>query len=206
MNKINKSLATNVRIYFDTVDSKAIYYILDILRNKRFHFTILDEGSQKDADIIFTDKKKCEGNVLRINELTYTSTSDFERIASKLFRTTKESLLVGVDPGKRMGIAAYFGNRLIVNDVIFPWEDAVLFIVEILKMGFNRKVLKIGQGDRKTAEELKKVVQSRFNDIEIYLVDERRTTKTAKKKGNQGKEKDKISAVEIAHKNGKRVV
>lgn len=206
MSRINKSLATNIRIYFDTVDSRAIYYVENLLKNKKFHFVVLDRENRKDADIIITDGGRDEENVLRVNELTYAPTSDFGKITSRLFKARKEELLIGVDLGKRTGVAAYFGNRLIANEVISPWEDAVLFIVEILKMGFNRKVLKIGRGDRDAAEELKRVLQSRFGDLEIYFIDERRTTKTAKKKGNQGKEKDKISAIEIAHKNGERVV
>jgi len=207
MNKINKSLAPNIRIYFDTVDTRLIYYIMEILKNKNLRFTILDKEGLKDIDVTITDKEKYGKAVLQVKEITYNPASDFVKIASKMFGEKKDSLCIGIDPGKRTGIAAFFGTKLVLNEVISPWEDAVLYIVEVLKeIGFNRKLVKIGAGNLNAAEELKKVLQLRFDNLEIYFVNEQRTTKTAKKKGNRGREKDKISAVEIARKNGKRVV
>jgi hypothetical protein len=207
MTKINKVLAPCIKIHFDTVDSRIMYYILGILRKKNIRFIVVDKDNLKDADIIVSDSRMFGEIALETQEITYNSMVDFKKIAQKLFGGRKDGLCIGVDPGKRTGVAVYYGNKLILNEAISPWEDAILYIVEILKeIGFNRKVVKIGQGNLQVAEELRKVLQDRFSNLEVYFIDEKRTTKTAKTKVNQGKEKDKISAITIAHKNGRRVV
>ena len=194
MTKINKALAPYIKIYFDTVDSRVMYYILGILRKRNIRFIVVDKDNSKDADIIVSDSEKNGKMILETREITYDSIIDFKKIALKLFGGRKEGLCIGVDPGKRTGVAVYYGKKLILNEVISPWEDAILYIVKILKeIGFDRKVVKIGQGNPQAAEELRKVLQRRFSNLEAYFIDEQRTTKTAKTKANQGKEKDKIS-------------
>jgi hypothetical protein len=207
MTKINKVLAPYIKICFDTVNAKIVYYILGILRNKNIRFITVDKDNLKDADIIVSDRRRGGETVLEAQEITYDPIDDFKKIALKLFGGRKEKLCIGVDPGKRTGIAVFYGKKLILNEVVSPWEDAILYVVEILKeIGFDSKVVKIGQGNPQAAEELRKVLQYRFSNLEVYFINEQRTTKTAKSKANQGKEKDKISAVAIVHKNGKRVV
>jgi len=207
MTKIDKVLESYIRIIFDTADSRIMYYILGIFKVRDLRFITVDKDNLNDADIIISDNKKIGEKVLGTQEITYDPIVDFNKIALKLFGGRKESLCIGVDPGKRTGVAVYYGKKLILNEVISPWEDAIFYIVEILKeIGFDRKVVKIGLGNPQAAEELRKVLQHRFRSLEVYFVDERRTTKTAKTKANQGKEKDKISAIVIAHKSGKRIV
>jgi len=207
MTKINKVLESHIKIYFDTVDSRIMYYILGIFKMRSIHFIVVDKDNLRDADIIISDNKEIREMVLETQEITYDPIVDFNKIALKIFGGRKEELCIGVDPGKRTGVAVYYGKKLILNEVISPWEDAIFYIVKILKeIGFDRKVVKIGLGNPQAAEELRKVLQYRFNKLEVYFIDEKRTTKTAKTKANQGKEKDKISASAIAHKNGKRVV
>ncbi|MEM5784319.1 MAG: hypothetical protein QXF15_01100, partial [Candidatus Aenigmatarchaeota archaeon] len=61
-------------------------------------------------------------------------------------------------------------------------------------------------GNLKSADELKKILQARFDKIEIYFIDEKKTTKNIKLKGKQGKEKDKISALKILQREGRKVI
>ncbi len=207
MTKINKVLAPYINIHFDTTNARIIYYILGIIKKKNIRFSVVDKDNLNDADMIISDSGRADGTVLETKEITYDPIVDFKKITLKLFGGRKEGLCIGVDPGKRTGVAVFYGKKMILNEVVSPWEDAILYVVEILKeIGFGKKVVKIGQGNPQAAEELRKVLQYRFNNLEVYFIDEQRTTKTAKAKANQGKERDKISAVTIVHKNGKRVV
>jgi len=168
---------------------------------------ILKEKSVTDADLIISDKFNTEEKVIQTKTITYDPITDFVMIITKVFGGEKDCLFLGVDPGKRTGVAVYLGKRLILNEVISPWEDAVLYIVKILsKIECSKKIVKIGSGNLKVAEELKRVLKTRFEDLDIYFVNEQRTTISAKKKKNQGREKDKISAISIVHKNGEKVV
>jgi len=206
MNGINKS-SPNIKIYFDTVEYRVIYYILNVLRSRNVSYMILKEKSVTDADLIISDKFNTEEKVIQTKTITYDPITDFVMIITKVFGGEKDCLFLGVDPGKRTGVAVYLGKRLILNEVISPWEDAVLYIVKILsKIECSKKIVKIGSGNLKVAEELKRVLKTRFEDLDIYFVNEQRTTISAKKKKNQGREKDKISAISIVHKNGEKVV
>jgi len=206
MNGINKS-SPNIKIYFDTVEYRIIYYILNVLRSRNVSYMILKEKSVTDADVIISDKFNTEEKVIQTKTITYDPITDFVMIITKVFGGEKDCLFLGVDPGKRTGVAVYLGKRLILNEVISPWEDAVLYIVKILsKIKCSKKIVKIGSGNLKVAEELKRVLKTRFEDLDIYFVNEQRTTISAKKKKNQGREKDKISAISIVHKNGEKVV
>jgi len=206
MNGINKS-SPNIKIYFDTVEYRIIYYILNVLRTRNVSYMILKEKSVTDADVIISDKFNTEEKVIQTKTITYDPITDFVMIITKVFGGEKDCLFLGVDPGKRTGVAVYLGKRLILNEVISPWEDAVLYIVKILsKIKCSKKIVKIGSGNLKVAEELKRVLKTRFEDLDIYFVNEQRTTISAKKKKNQGREKDKISAISIVHKNGEKVV
>lgn len=207
MKELNKSLMPNIKIRVDTLDNRAVYHVLGILKSKNINFTIAEGDNLKDADLIITDKEIIEGPVLRTNLLTNDPIFDFENVILRVLGGQNGLIYLGVDPGKRTGIAVYFGKKLVLSEAVSPWEDAVLYIVKILnKTESNRKIVKIGLGNPKAAEELRKVLQSRFGKrVEIYFVDEQRTTKVAKTRKNQGKEKDKISAIAIAHKHGKKV-
>ncbi|MGC8870714.1 MAG: hypothetical protein ACP5PT_06465, partial [Brevinematia bacterium] len=206
MNGINKS-SPNIKIYFDTVEYRTIYYILNVLRSRNVSYVILKEKSVTDADVIISDNFNTEDKVIQTKTITYDPITDFVMIITKIFGGEKDCLFLGVDPGKRTGVAVYLGKRLILNEVISPWEDAVLYIVKILsKIECSKKIVKIGSGNLKVAEELKRVLKTRFEDLDIYFVNEQRTTISAKKKKNQGREKDKISAISIVHKNGEKVV
>ncbi|MEM3403644.1 MAG: hypothetical protein QXJ17_03760 [Nitrososphaeria archaeon] len=202
---INKS-SLGIKIYFDKVEYGTVYYILEVLRSRNVSYAILKEEDVADSDVIISDQYNNE-KVIQTKNITYDPITDFAIIITKIFGKEKSCLSLGVDPGKRTGIAVYLGKKLILNEVISPWEDAILYIVKILsKIGNGKKIVKIGSGNLKIAEELKKVLKTRFEDLDIYFVNEQRTTISAKMKKNQGKEKDRISAISIVHKNGEKVV
>lgn len=202
---INKYLHLNgFNIYFDDNNTRVIYYLKTLFRNKKIYFNIVDHP--KDADIIITNEEsKFKKNTLSTNEIVFEPNLDFKKIIQKLFR--KEPILLGIDPGERTGIALYYGKKLILNEVISPWENAIYFIVGILKeFECNKKIVKIGCGNLRSATELKKILQTRFDNIEIYFIDEKKTTKNVKLKGKQNKEKDKISALKILQREGRKVI
>lgn len=202
---INKYLYSNgLNIYFDGNNTKVIYYLKTLFRNKKIYFNIVDHP--KDADVIITgDEGKYKKNTLNINEIVFEPSLDFRKIVQKIFR--EGPIFLGVDPGERTGVALYYGKKLILNEVISSWENAIYFIVGILKeFEYNRKIVKIGCGNLRNADELKKILQARFDNIEIYFIDEKRTTKNVKLKGKQNKEKDKISALKILQREGRKVI
>jgi len=202
---INKYLsAVGLNLYFGNNNTRVIYYLKTLFKSKKIYFNIVE--SEKDADIIITNNRiKSEENSLYEGEITFEPDIDFRRIVQRLSK--RDNIFLGIDPGERTGVALYYGKKLILNEVIPSWENAIFFIVDILKeFEYNRKIVKIGCGNLRNAEELKRILQTRFGNIEIYFIDERRTTRNARLKRNQGKEKDKISALKILQREGRRVV
>lgn len=202
---INKYLsAVGLNLYFGNNNTRVIYYLKTLFKSKKIYFNIVE--SEKDADIIITNNRiKSEENSLYEGEITFEPDIDFRRIVQRLSK--RDNIFLGIDPGERTGVALYYGKKLILNEVIPSWENAIFFIVDILKeFEYNRKIVKIGCGNLRNAEELKRILQTRFGNIEIYFIDERKTTRNARLKRNQGKEKDKISALKILQREGRRVV
>lgn len=202
---INKYLFTvGINLYFDSSNIRVIYYLKTLLKNKKIYFNIV--GCAEDADIIVTSKNDgvYKNRTLNEKEITFEPNIDFKKIIQKLFR--EKNLLLGVDPGDKTGIALCYGEKLILNEVISPWENAIYFIIDILKeFDCNKKIVKIGYGNSHNADKLKRILKTRFDNVEIYLIDEKSTTKNAKLRKNQGKEKDRISALKILHRAGRKI-
>jgi RNase H-fold protein (predicted Holliday junction resolvase) len=202
---INKYLSTiGINLYFESNNVRVIYYLKTLFKNKKIYFNIV--GRAEDADIIISSNDDEVYNVRTLNEkeITFEPNVDFKKIIQKLFR--ERSLRLGIDPGDRTGIAVCYGEKLILNEVISPWENAVYFIIDILKeFNCNKKIVKIGCGSSDNVNKLKEILKTRFDDIEIYLIDEKSTTKNAKLRKNQGKEKDRISALKILQRAGRRI-
>jgi len=202
---INKYLSTvGINLYFDSSNIRVTYYLKTLFKNKKIYFNIV--GCAEDADIIVTSKNDevYKNRTLNEKEITFEPNIDFKKIIQKLFR--EKNLFLGVDPGDKTGIALCYGEKLILNEVISPWENAIYFIIDILKeFDCNKKIVKIGYGNSHNADKLKRILKTRFDNVEIYLIDEKSTTKNAKLRKNQGKEKDRISALKILQRAGRRI-
>lgn len=114
-------------------------------------------------------------------------------------------LLVGIDPGQRIGLSvSYFGKEIERGLYTSP-EDLASHIAKILGgLRADRKLVRIGNGNMPVAKQITSLLNLRFcSHFELEFVDERKTTKKIKNYNKRG-ERDMLSAKYIAQREGYR--
>ncbi len=89
-----------------------------------------------------------------------------------------DSFIVGIDPGQRTGIAAFFNHREIESTVATSLDETILRVSELLENSPRiRRIVRIGYGNPNLALRIAKELESRYQDfMTIQLVDERGTS------------------------------
>lgn len=117
----------------------------------------------------------------------------------------QKSLIIGIDPGNRIGLSVFYYETEIESSIYTSVEDLVSHIVRILAgLSAENKVVKVGNGNMKIARQITNLLNLRFcSHFELEFVDERKTSlriKNCNKKGIR----DKISARYITQREGYR--
>ena len=116
-----------------------------------------------------------------------------------------DELLIGIDPGKRIGLSIYYYDREVEHSLHTSIEDLVSHLVRILAgLRAKKKIIKIGNGDMKLARKITNLVNLRYcSDFEIEFVDEQKTSVKTKNYNQRGK-RDMQSAKYITQREGPR--
>ena len=116
-----------------------------------------------------------------------------------------DELLIGIDPGKRIGLSIYYYGREVEHSLQISVEDLVSHLVRILAgLRAKKKVIKIGNGNMKMAKKITNLLNLRYcSDFEIEFVDEQRTSVKTKNYNQRGK-RDMQSAKYITRREGPR--
>lgn len=117
----------------------------------------------------------------------------------------KNYLILGIDPGHRIGFSAIYFGEEIERSIYTSVETLVNHIANLLaELRSERKIIKIGNGNLKLAKEITAALNLRFcSDFELEFVDERKTTLKIKNQNQRGK-RDMMSAKYIAQREGIR--
>ena len=118
-----------------------------------------------------------------------------------------DELLIGIDPGKRIGLSIYYYGREVEHSLHISVEDLVSHLVRILAgLRAKKKIIKIGNGNMKMARKITNLLNLRYcSDFEIEFVDEQRTSVKTKNYNQRGK-RDMQSAKYITRREGPRHV
>ena len=116
-----------------------------------------------------------------------------------------DELLIGIDPGKRMGLSIYYYGREIENSLHISVEDLISHLVKILAgLHAKKKIVKIGNGNMKLARKITTLLNLRYcSDFELEFVDESKTSVKIKNYNQRGK-RDMLSAKYISRREGHR--
>ena len=116
-----------------------------------------------------------------------------------------DELLIGIDPGKRIGLSIYYYGREVEHSLHISVEDLVSHLVRILAgLRAKKKIIKIGNGNMKMARKITNLLNLRYcSDFEIEFVDEQRTSVKTKNYNQRGK-RDMQSAKYITKREGPR--
>jgi len=123
----------------------------------------------------------------------------------KLESGLEDELLIGIDPGQRMGLSIfYFGNE-IERSIYTSIEELISHMINILAdLKAKRKLVRIGNGDMVLARKITNLLNLRFcSHFELEFVDEQKTSPKIKNHNRRGK-RDMMSARFITKREGFR--
>ena len=118
---------------------------------------------------------------------------------------SSDELLIGIDPGKRMGLSIYYYGREVERSLYMSVEDLVSHLVRILAgLSAKKKIIKIGNGNMKLARKITNLLNLKYcSDFEIEFVNEQKTSVKTKNYNQRGK-RDMQSAKYITQREGPR--
>jgi len=150
--------------------------------------------------------KKCEKILLHEDVLEHHPTVLRGVMMQKLnLIFEEENLILGVDPGQRIGLSIFYYGIEIESSVHNSIEKLVFHIIEILGgLRAKRKILKIGDGNMNIAKQIVKILNLKYcSSFELEFVDERKTSMKIKNFNQRGK-RDMLSAKYISQREGYR--
>lgn len=116
-----------------------------------------------------------------------------------------KELLIGVDPGQRIGLSVFYCGREIESSVYSSVDELVVHIIRILGgLSAKHKIVKVGNGNMVVAKEIATLLNLKFcSSFDLEFVDERKTSMKIKNFNQRGK-RDMLSAKYITQREGYR--
>lgn len=169
-----------------------------------------DEIGKYEGNLILTTKKeypkKCEKPMLFEDVFEKHVTIIKGMMIQKLNQNyEKNDLIIGIDPGKQIGLSVFYFGKEIESSFFSSIEDLVLHIIEILgSLKAKQKILKIGNGNMIIAKKIENMMNLKFcSSFTLEYVDETKTTLKIKNFNQRGK-RDMLSAKFISQREGYR--
>jgi DNA-binding protein len=198
-----------------TVRGRPYYNITCALRLMELQFDSLspEEAAVSNAKVIITTQDEAgivnkKGVVMIDTELEKYPAIAKAKILRSIMgeRVVDDQLIIGIDPGSRIGISAIYLHHEIASAVVESSpQDAINHVAAMLGgIESRKKVVKIGDGNIAMAIELAHILKMRFKDsVSIEIVDEHGTSLPQNTDANRRGVRDRSSARTIAFRSGK---
>ena len=197
------------QIVVATVEGRSYYKIVSILKSMNIRFSSLspEEASRTNAKIIITTKN--EASIIRREDLIFDFQLDtcpalFKAMLLKNLSGNyiEDMLVVGVDPGNRIGIYVLYLHTELYSTVRSSLREAVKFIMNILScINSSKKILKIGNGDSIKCNHIAQEIKNQNGSVIIEIVNEFGTSRNILP--NCRRNRDVGSAKSIAFRSGR---
>ena len=197
------------QIVVATVEGRSYYKIVSMLKSMNIGFSSLspEEASRTNAKIIITTKN--EASLIRRGDLIFdfqldTSPTLFKAMLLKNLSGNyiEDILVVGVDPGNRIGIYVLYLHTELYSTVRSSLREAVKFIMNILScINSSKKILKIGNGDSIKCNHIAQEIKNQNGSVIIEIVNEFGTSRNILP--NCRRNRDVGSAKSIAFRSGR---
>jgi hypothetical protein len=190
-----------------TDDGNAYYNIVSRLKRTHLRFSSLSPGQPVDSakDLVITSRTEISafgGSVAAIEDLNEDPLIMEGQLLSRLLDESRRNLLIGIDPGLRIGMAMFYGGRelgtLTSNSVEGSVESLVTLVKEVPHSSLS---VKIGGGEPKSSMRLASLLRERLPpSASVEIVDESGTS--AGRSGAIGATRDQRAAARIAFRKG----
>jgi DNA-binding protein len=203
------------KITVATVRGRPYYNITCALRLMELQFDSLspEEAAVSNAKVIITTQDEAgivnkKGIVMIDTELEkYPAIAKAKILRSVIGeRVIDDQLIIGIDPGSRIGISAIYLHHEIASAVVESSpQDAINHVAAMLGgIESRKKVVKIGDGNITMAIQIARMLKMKFKDsVSIEIVDEHGTSLPQNTDANRRGVRDRSSARAIAFRSGK---
>jgi len=195
------------RICVATAKARAYYALVSRLRRAELPFSSALPGSDcRDCELVLTTADEAEqfgGVALALEDIDDNPGIFKGQIMSRL-NGEGDTILVGVDPGKRTGLAVFYGHTKLAFNT-FDSAAAVCSRVGSFARALpaSRVLVRVGNGNRSMVTRFVDGFRREVPSATIEVVDESGTsTASAKMKGVQ---RDQVAAAKIAFRKGEAV-
>ena len=175
-----------------------------------FDSILPEEISKYNGNLILTTQEeiplKCEKPILNEDVFEKNFTVIRGLMIQKLsLGYEEEDLVIGIDPGKRIGLSVFYFGKEIESSIHSSIENLVFHIIGILgNLRAKRKIIKIGNGNMEMAKKIEELLNLRFcSSFDLEFVDESNTSLKIKNFNQRGK-RDMLSAKFISQRKGYR--
>jgi hypothetical protein len=190
-----------------TDDANTYYDIVSRLKKTHLRFSSLSPGQVVDParDLVLTGKRELPafgGKAVAIEDLNKDPLITEGQLLSRILDESRRTLLIGIDPGSRIGVVMFYGGRelgaLTANFV----DEVVDLLVRVARdVPHSSLSVKIGGGEPRSSRRLARLLRERLQPwASIEIVDESGTS--AGKRGTIGATRDERAAVRIAFRKG----
>jgi len=190
-----------------TDDGNAYYKIVSRLKRTHLRFSSLLPGQAVDPakELVITSRTENPlfgGSAVPIEDLADDPLIMEGQLLSRLLEEPRRRLLIGIDPGSKIGIAVFYDGREIGALTSNSVEDSMDSLVKLVKeVPHSSLAVKIGSGEPKTSSRLASSLREKMpSSASIEIVDESGTS--AGKRGAIGATRDQRAAAKIAFRKG----
>lgn len=191
------------RICVITADGRSYYAIVSKLRSAGLPFlSLLPTDDSQECGLVITTKKEASSftvPTISLEELDENQDVARGQILSRLTEG-EQTMVVGIDPGSRIGAAAFLGETRLASRTFNSKRSAVSWVARLIeKVPSRRLLVRVGDGEPKTATSLADAIASLVPEAVVEIVDESGTSRAG---GVRGLQKDQSSAARIAFRKG----
>ena len=190
-----------------TSDARAYYVLVTRLRRAGLPFSSLVPESNLDGcEVILTTALEARqfGQKALVLEALDENPGIFKGQVLSRLGTAGATILVGVDPGKRNGLAVFYGQKRLALST-FESAASVCMRIDAFSRGIpgSRLLVRIGNGNRPMATKLVELLKREVPGATIEVVDESGTSTGSSKL--RGVQRDQAAAAKIAFRKGEVV-
>ncbi|MEM2759572.1 MAG: hypothetical protein QXU32_08335 [Nitrososphaerales archaeon] len=195
-----------------TVYGKPYYKIISVLKSLGLPF---DSASPEEAALINSELViTTEREMMAVGNKNMILDSELDDepalVRAKILRSVQgtyhdDQLLIGIDPGSRIGIAVFYLQKEIDSQVVTSVRKSIDLVSTLIRGTESRKkIVRIGYGDPLMASEIANELYEKFRDsIAIEFVNEHGTSAVHSADVNRRGMRDRLSARTIALRRGK---
>lgn len=200
------------QIVVATVYGRPYFKFIKILKSLHLKYDSLLPWQIKNSEsrlVLTTTKeaRKISSNLFLYDDvfdqdLTVIKGLIFEKLQSN---SSENDLIIGIDPGNRIGLSVVYFQNEIERSIFISVEKLIEHVIKILAgLKSNRKIVKIGNGNMKTARQIVNLLNLKFcSHFEFEFIDEHKTSPKIRNYNKRGK-RDMLSARYITQRDGYR--